>query len=126
MTELDTAQREHEATPGAGAERERAVTGWAPLLRLALRRDRIILPAWIYGIVLTVVSTASSYQRLYPTEAERAQVAASASTGALRAITGPAFDLTTVGGLTAWRVAGLASVLAGLMSLLLVVRHTRA
>ena len=85
-----------------------------------------MLPAWIYGIVLTVVSTASSYQRLYPTEADRAQVAASASTGALRAITGPAFDLTTVGGLTAWRVAGLASVLAGLMSLLLVVRHTRA
>ena len=60
------------------AQRERAVTGWAPLLRLALRRDRIMLPAWIYGIVLTVVSTASSYDRLYPTEADRAQVAASA------------------------------------------------
>jgi ABC-2 type transport system permease protein len=102
------------------------MTGWAALLRLALRRDRIMLPAWIYGIVLTVASTASSYDRLYPTEADRAQVAASASTGALRAITGPAFDLTTVGGLTAWRIAGLASVLAGLMSLLLVVRHTRA
>ena len=126
MTELDTARRVHEATPDAGAERERALAGWAPLLRLALRRDRIMLPAWIYGIVLTVISTASSYQRLYPTEADRAQVAVSASTGALRAITGPAFDLTTVGGLTAWRVAGLASVLAGLMSLLLVVRHTRA
>ena len=126
MTELDTARRVPEATPDAGAERERALAGWAPLLRLALRRDRIMLPAWIYGIVLTVISTASSYQRLYPTEADRAQVAVSASTGALRAITGPAFDLTTVGGLTAWRVAGLASVLAGLMSLLLVVRHTRA
>ena len=126
MTELDTARREQEATPDAGTQPERAGTGWAPLLRLALRRDRIMLPAWIYGIVLTVVSTASSYQRLYPTEADRAKVAASASTGALRAITGPAFDLTTVGGLTAWRVAGLASVLAGLMSLLLVVRHTRA
>jgi ABC-2 type transport system permease protein len=102
------------------------MTGWAPLLRLALRRDRIVLPAWIYGIVLTVVSTASSYDRLYPTEADRAQVAASASTGALRAITGPAFDLTTVGGLTAWRIAGTGAVLAALMSLLLVVRHTRA
>ena len=72
------------------------------------------------------MSTASSYDRLYPTEADRAQVAASASTGALRAITGPAFDLTTVGGLTAWRIAGTGAVLAGLMSLLLVVRHTRA
>ncbi|HEV7656658.1 MAG TPA: ABC transporter permease [Mycobacteriales bacterium] len=102
------------------------MTGWAPLLRLALRRDRIMLPAWVYGIVLTVVSTASSYDRLYPTEAERAQVAAGASTGALRAITGPAFDLTTVGGLTAWRIAGSGAVLAALMSLLVVVRHTRA
>jgi ABC-2 type transport system permease protein len=102
------------------------MTGWLPLLRLALRRDRIVLPAWIYGITLTIVSTASSYARLYPTEADRAQVAAAASTGALRAITGPAFDLTTVGGLTAWRVGGLGAALAGLMSLLLVVRHTRA
>jgi ABC-2 type transport system permease protein len=102
------------------------VTGWGPLLRLALRRDRIMLPAWIYGIVLTVVSTASSYDRLYPTEADRAQVAASAGTGALRAITGPAFDLTTIGGLTAWRIAGTGSVLAALMSLLLITRHTRA
>jgi polyether ionophore transport system permease protein len=102
------------------------VTGWGPLLRLALRRDRILLPAWILGIVLTVVSTASSYDRLYPTEAERAQVAATAGTGALRAITGPAFDLTTVGGLTAWRIAGTGAVLAALMSLLLVIRHTRA
>ena len=108
------------------AQREWPVAGSAALLRLALRRDRIMLPAWIYGIVLTVVSTASSYDRLYPTEADRAQIAASASTGALRAITGPTFDLTTVGGLTAWRIAGIASVLAGLMSLLLVVRHTRA
>jgi ABC-2 type transport system permease protein len=102
------------------------VTGWAPLLRLALRRDRILLPAWILGIVLTVVSTASSYDRLYPTAADRAQVAKGASTGALRAITGPAFDLTTVGGLTAWRIAGTGAVLAALMSLLLITRHTRA
>jgi ABC-2 type transport system permease protein len=102
------------------------MTGWGPLLRLALRRDRILLPAWILGIVLTVVSTASSYDRLYPTEAERAQVAATAGTGALRAITGPAFDLTTVGGLTAWRIAGTGAVLTALMSLLLITRHTRA
>lgn len=96
------------------------------LLRLALRRDRIMLPAWVAGIVLTVVSTASSYDRLYPTEADRAPIAAGARTGALRAITGPAFDLTTVGGLTAWRIAGTGAVLTALMSLLLITRHTRA
>ena len=103
MTELDTARREHEATPDVGTERERAVTGWAPLLRLALRRDRIMLPAWIYGIVLTVVSTASSYQRLYPTEADRAQVAASAGPRGRRALTRRAVGHHTVGGRTAGR-----------------------
>lgn len=102
------------------------MTGWGVLLRLALRRDRVMLPAWVAGIVLTVVSTASSYERLYPTVADRAPIAATAGTGALRAITGPAFDLSTTGGLTAWRIAGLGAVLAALMSLLLVTRHTRA
>ena len=67
------------------------------LLRLALRRDRIMLPVWICGIVLTVVSTASPYQRLYPTEADRAQVAASASTGALRCDHRTGVRPTTVG-----------------------------
>lgn len=102
------------------------MTGWAALFRLALRRDRVLLPAWVAGIVLLVVSTASSYDRLYPTEADRAPVAAGARTGALRALTGPGFDLTTTGGLTAWRIVGIASVLTGLLGLLLVVRHTRA
>ncbi|HEX6756266.1 MAG TPA: ABC transporter permease [Mycobacteriales bacterium] len=103
------------------------MTGTWTLVRVALRRDRIMLPAWVYGIALLVLSTAASFRSLYPTPESRVGFAASIrASGALRALTGPAYGLDTVGGLTAWRSVGLASVVAGLMGLLLVVRHTRA
>ncbi|MEV2268298.1 ABC transporter permease [Nonomuraea africana] len=41
-------------------------------------------------------------------------------------MTGPIFDPTSLGGLTAWRVCGVATVLVALMSVILVIRHTRA
>ncbi|MBE3073923.1 MAG: ABC transporter permease, partial [Actinobacteria bacterium] len=44
----------------------------------------------------------------------------------LRAMYGPAFDLNSAGGFTAWRIGGFAAVFIALMSLLAVIRHTRA
>lgn len=103
------------------------LTGTGVLVRLALRRDRVMLPVWVYGITLLVASTAASFRNLYPTPESRVGFAASIrASGALRALTGPAYELGTIGGLTAWRSVGIASVAAGLMGLLLVVRHTRA
>ena len=87
-----------------------------------------MLPVWISARRSTVVcDRGRRTTELYPTEADRAQVAGVGEhrRAAARSTARP-FDLTTVGGLTAWRIAGLASVLVGLMSLLLVVRHTRA
>jgi ABC-2 type transport system permease protein len=40
-------------------------------------------------------------------------------------LTGPPFDLTSIGGLTAWRIGATAGVLIGLMNVFTVVRHTR-
>ena len=102
-----------------------ALTGTGSLLRLALRRDRIQIPVWAEAITLFVVATASSFDQLYKTAAERAKFAADVATnGAFKALYGPVYDAST-GGLTAWRCAGGAVLLTGLMSLLLVVRHTR-
>jgi len=39
---------------------------------------------------------------------------------------GPAFDLTSAGGFIAWRMGGFAAAIVALMSLLGVIRHTRA
>ena len=86
-----------------------------------------MLPAWIYGIVLTVVSTASSYDRLYPTEADRAQVAASAEHR--RAAGDHRPGVRPDHGRRADRLADRRDrrrCWPALMSLLLVVRHTRA
>ena len=102
-----------------------AATG--SLVRLALRRDRIRLLIWVMALVLVVLGTASAFKALYPTPESRLPFARSvASTPALLALTGPAFDLTSIGGLVAWRIGSLGTVLIGLMSLFAVIRHTRA
>ncbi|MFB7636050.1 ABC transporter permease [Streptomyces sp. NPDC056149] len=103
----------------------RQLTGTGALLRLALRRDRLMLPAWVLLLGLTVIATGSSFAALYDTAAKRAQLAASMNAnGSLRALYGPVFD-DSLGGLVAWRMAGFGAVLAAVMSLLIVVRHTR-
>lgn len=103
------------------------LTGTGALSRLALRRDRLWLAPWLFGIVILAVSTATSLAELYPTVASRMGLAATAETNpALLTLVGRGYELTTVGGLTAWRVGGFAAVIAALMNIFLVVRHTRA
>ncbi len=105
--------------------RSRQLTGTGTLLRLALRRDRIVLPVWVLVLGLIVSSGAGTVEELYGTAAERAQVAATMSAnGSLRALYGPVFD-SSVGGLVAWRLGGFVALMAGAMSLVVVVRHTR-
>lgn len=102
------------------------MTGTGALVRLALRLDRLRLAIWIALVTALVLSTASAFTELYPTAASRAQFAAGVATNpALRAIVGPPFDLSSIGGLTAWRMGTLATVLVALMNLLTVLRHTR-
>jgi ABC-2 type transport system permease protein len=103
-----------------------ALVGTAELVRLALRRDRVMLPAWGLAIAGTVVATAASFADLYPTAAARARFASGiAENTATVALYGRVYD-SSIGGLTAWRIGTVAMTLAGLMSLLAVVRHTRA
>ncbi|MFG2862647.1 ABC transporter permease [Streptomyces sioyaensis] len=109
----------------APAVRARQLAGTGPLLRLALRRDRVLIPAWVLGLGLVVAGTGSSFEALYDTAARRAALAASMNgNGSMRALYGPVFG-DSVGGLIAWRMAGFGAALAAVMSLLIVVRHTR-
>ncbi len=103
-----------------------ALAGTGVLARLAVRRDRIMLPAWIYVLTALVVATGYSFRTLYKTEAAREQVAAgTAHNPAVLALTGPLFG-TSVGALTAWKYGAFAAVGAALMSIFIVIRHTRA
>lgn len=101
------------------------LAGTRVLLRLALRRDRVLLPGWIAVVTTMVLAMPNTLQKVYGTAAERADLVDSlAGNASLRALYGPVFD-QSVGGLTAWRVGGFAGVLAAVLSLMVVVRHTR-
>jgi ABC-2 type transport system permease protein len=100
--------------------------GTRVLIRLASRRDRIMLPVWVYVLIAASASTAYSFKGLYPTEASREQFATTINTTPSTIAIYGAVHATSLGGLTAWRIAVLTATLAGVMSILLVVRHTRA
>lgn len=103
------------------------MTGTLQLVRLALRRDRVLLPVWIIVITGAVAGTASAIAELYPGMEQRVALGVTiGSTPALQALTGPVFDPGSIGGLTAWRATTLATVLAAMVSVLVVTRHTRA
>jgi ABC-2 type transport system permease protein len=103
-----------------------SATGTGPLIRLALRLDRVKLPIWILAFTALTAATASAFEGLYNTVAEREAFAATiTSNPAFTALLGPIFDPTTTGGLTAWRIGSIFGVLAGLMGHQTVVRHTR-
>lgn len=71
------------------------------------------------------VATAAQYQKLYPTEASLREVSGVISNPSLVALNGPLFGIS-LGSLTAWKIGVTELVLAGLMSVFTVVRHSRA
>ena len=100
--------------------------GTGSLIRLALRRDRIRLAIWVLLLATLPVITAASFAELYPEAAAREQIAATlGSSPAIGVLLGPLYD-SSIGGLTAWRLAVPASLLIALMASFTVVRHTRA
>ncbi|MGW7493224.1 ABC transporter permease [Streptomyces luteogriseus] len=103
----------------------RPLAGTGTLLRFALRRDRLMIPVWIAVNALMVLSMPGTLEGLYGTPAERADLIRQMQTNSsLRAMVGPVFG-DSLGALTAWRVGVYAGALAAVMSLLIVVRHTR-
>ncbi|MFE9093001.1 ABC transporter permease [Streptomyces sp. NPDC007264] len=103
----------------------RPLAGTGTLFRFALRRDRVMIPVWVAVNALMVLSMPNTLKGLYGTAAARADLAAQMSANtSLRAMVGPVLG-QSIGALTAWRVGVYAGLLAGVMSLLIVVRHTR-
>ncbi len=103
------------------------MTGAGQLLRGFLGRDRWMLLWWGLGAMLLYVSQAISVEGLYATQAEFDRAAASMQgNAALVAMAGPARALNTVGGQVTWQATAFGAIVAGLMSMFLVGRHTRA
>ena len=108
---------------GAGPAR---LAGAGELTRLALRRDRIMLPVWIYALTAIAASGGYGLKLVYRTAHSRAGLAASVhSTPALGFLYGQLHG-DSLGALISWRYLAYAALGAALMNVFLVVRHTRA
>ena len=103
------------------------MTGWPAFARMFLRRDRWQVLWWGLGVMVLYVGQAVSVDELYTTQAEFDEAAANmAGNAAFVAMVGPARALDTIGGQTFWQGSAFGAIAAGLMSMFLVGRHTRA
>ena len=102
------------------------MTGLATMLRFALRRERVRIPVYVLVLVALIASTAAQSEQLYPTAASRADYVATVNGNpGLIAMVGPPYAVTSVGGDTAWQWGAFGAVVAALMSMFIVGRHTR-
>ncbi len=100
--------------------------GTLGLLRLNLRRDRIVAPLWILllSVPLSTVYV-GGVNAVYPTDADRANFAASImASPAQRALYGNIYN-DSLGAVGIWK-AGMFHLLIAVAVILTVIRHTRA
>ncbi|MET0757458.1 MAG: ABC transporter [Mycobacterium sp.] len=123
LTTLTTHPTRPEAAPAGSS-----FTGVGSLLRLALRRDRIRLSVWISILTLTMVYAPNAVKLAYPEEAQRLARVNLLKTPAGMIMGGPMFGLneTDLGAMMANELMLTLIVAASIMSILTVIRHTRA
>ena len=96
------------------------------MLRFTLRRERVRIPVYVLVLVGLIASTAAQSEQLYPTAASRADyVTTVAANPGLIAMVGPPYAVISVGGDVAWQWGAFGAVVAALMSMFIVGRHTR-
>ncbi|MEV7012157.1 ABC transporter permease [Streptosporangium sp. NPDC051022] len=102
-----------------------ALTGTGRLIRLMLRRDRWLLPLWVLIPCLVPPVFVAAFNGAYPTaQARQEYVETSLHNTAFTVTYGPLHG-SGLGELVSWR-SGFVPVVVALVSLLTVIRHTRA
>jgi ABC-2 type transport system permease protein len=112
------------ASPQATATAS-ALAGTAALAKLALRRDRIMLPAWLYLVIIGVTANAFTFSKLYKTPQSRAALVVSGQSNPALLFLYGRLNGDSVGALTAWRYGVWGALFAVLMTTFIVIRHTR-
>jgi len=114
------------AVRAGGAPSTGGLVGIGHLLRLAVRRDRVMVPVWFGVLLLVCFASARSTTSLYPTVAERVKAAdaINASPGIV-ALYGPILDVHSEGELAMTKTTVLYAVFVAIMILFVVRRHTR-
>lgn len=101
--------------------------GTGALVHLALRRDRILIPAWVTGFAVVAGFSAAATMELYPDAASRITFAevSNATTG-LVAMYGRIYDPGSLGAISLLKLSGFGAALVALLMVVIVVRHTRS
>lgn len=105
----------------------RSFEGTGTLIRLGLRRDRVLLPAWISVFVLMVAGSASATVGIYPTIASRVQAAGAINgTPSLVALYGPIYDPISLGAVSMVKLTAFGAAMVAVLTAMITIRHTRA
>jgi ABC-2 type transport system permease protein len=100
--------------------------GTAGLLRLNLRRDRLLLPVWVWLLTATVAASAFATTGLYTDEADRMVAARVINTSpALVALYGPILNEHSAAELAMSKMTVMYALFVMGMGLVVVRRHTR-
>ena len=91
------------APSGRSVARGGPLTGTGALTRLALRRDRVMLPAWVYVGVIGVATNAYTFVKLYKTASSRAALLSSGESNPALLFLYGRLNGDSVGALTEWR-----------------------
>lgn len=112
---------------GAGPTRTSTLAGTGTMIRLVLRRDRVRLPVWVGAHGLLVLYIGAALPQLAPREENLAEMTSLLSQPVGRMFTGPAFgmDDPTYERFFAAGYVPYLFILATLMNIFLVTRHTR-
>lgn len=103
-----------------------SLAGTAALVRLALRRDRVVLGVFVVGLAVMVAASASATVGLYPDTASRVEAAAAVNSAtSTLAMFGPIHDETSIGALSTFKMGIMGAVAVAVLALFIVVRHTR-
>ncbi|GAB3430749.1 ABC transporter permease [Flindersiella endophytica] len=101
--------------------------GTGTLIRLALRRDRIVLPVWILIFAGIAVGSAEASIELFPTEQSRVTAAEAVNNApALVALYGKVYDVTSLGAVSLIKMIALYALFLGMLAVFTVTRHTRS
>lgn len=103
-----------------------ALTGTWALTKLALRRSRILIAAWLTVFVGMAALSSSATVDLYPTAAQRLQAADALNrSSALLAFYGRVYDPNSIGAIAMIKMGGFGAVFVAMLAVVVMVRHTR-
>ncbi len=119
-----------EERPGQHARRRTgrvgSLTGVRELARLGFRRDRIVLPVWVYALTVIALSGGFGIKTIYKTAKDRLSIAATVHRDPALSFLYGQLHGSSLGAIVTWRYLSYAALGAGLMTTFLVVRHSRA